>query len=210
MPEEFDQAFWDDRYRSAASLWSGEVNPHLVTEAGDLAPGLALDVGAGEGADALWLATKGWRVTAVDISTVALERGAAHGAATDEEVAGRISWRHHDLTSWAPPAGSFDLVSAQYMHLPLRPRQALVDRLANAVAPSGTLLLVGHHPSDRGTTVSRPQRADLFFTGDDIVASLDPHRWEIVTNAAPERTATDPDGRAVTVHDTVLRAVRRA
>jgi hypothetical protein len=78
------------------------------------------------------------------------------------------------------------------------------------VAPSGTLLLVGHHPSDRGTTVSRPQRADLFFTGDDIVASLDPHRWEIVTNAAPERTATDPDGRAVTVHDTVLRAVRRA
>jgi SAM-dependent methyltransferase len=181
-----------------------------VTEAGDLAPGTALDIGAGEGADALWLATKGWRVTAVDISTVALERGAAHAAATDEEVAGRISWRHHDLTSWAPPAGSFDLVSAQYMHLPLEPRQALVDRLATAVALGGTLLLVGHHPSDRETTVSRPQRADVFFTGDDIVARLDPHRWEILTNATPERTTTDPDGRAVTVHDTVLRAVRRA
>jgi SAM-dependent methyltransferase len=210
MPEEFDQAFWDDRYRCASSLWSGEANPHLVTEAADLVPGTALDVGAGEGADALWLAALGWRVTAVDISTVALERGAAHAAAMDGAVAERISWRHHDLTSWVPPAGSFDLVSAQYMHLPLEPRQALFDRLAAAVAPGGTLLLVGHHPSDRETTIPRPQRDDLFFTGDDVVARLDPHRWEIVTNAAPGRSATDPEGRTVTVHDTVLRAVRRA
>jgi SAM-dependent methyltransferase len=211
MPEQFDQAFWDDRYRSAASLWSGEANPHLVTEAEGLTPGTALDAGAGEGADALWLAGRGWRVTAVDISAVALERGAAHAATIDDDgLAGRISWRHHDLTSWVPPAGSFDLVSAQYLHLPLEPRQALHDRLAAAVAPGGTLLLVGHHPSDRETTVPRPQLADLFFTGDDIVARLDRHHWEIVTNAAPGRSATDPEGRTVTVHDTVVRAVRQA
>jgi 2-polyprenyl-3-methyl-5-hydroxy-6-metoxy-1,4-benzoquinol methylase len=78
MPEQFDQAFWDERYRSHDALWSGNPNDHLINETDGLTPGPALDVGCGEGADAVWLAERGWRVTAVDLSTVALERGAAH------------------------------------------------------------------------------------------------------------------------------------
>jgi len=76
MAERFDRAFWDDRYRSRSALWSGSPNRHLMAEAEDLVPGTALDVGAGEGADAIWLAGRGWRATAVDISGVALERAA--------------------------------------------------------------------------------------------------------------------------------------
>lgn len=80
MPEQFDQAFWDERYRSHATLWSGNPNGHLISETDGLTPGAALDVGSGEGADAIWLAERGWRVTAVDLSTVALQRVTIHDA----------------------------------------------------------------------------------------------------------------------------------
>ncbi len=210
MPDPFSQEFWDERYRSRSALWSGKPNPHLVAEAGELTPGAALDVGAGEGADAIWLASRGWRVTAVDLSTVALERAAAHASELGADIAGRIDWVHEDVTSWDPGPGRYDLVSAQYLHLPPGPRQAMLGRLAAAVAPGGTLLIVGHHPSDLQTTMQRPPMPELFYTGDDIAAGLEPGRWTIVTNAAPERTATDPEGNQVTIHDTVLRAVRRA
>jgi len=95
------------------------------------------------------------------------------------------------------------------MHLPAGPRQALFERLAKAVAPGGTLLIVGHHPSDLQTTMPRPPMPELFYTGDDIAAELDPGEWAIITNASPGRAATDPDGNAVTIHDTVLQARRR-
>jgi SAM-dependent methyltransferase len=210
MSDPFSEASWDERYRSRHALWSGNPNPHLVAEADDLIPGTALDVGAGEGADAIWLASRGWRVVAVDLSSVALERASAHASERGADIAGRIDWVHEDLTSWDPGAGRYDLVSAQYMHLLPTPRQAMFERLAAAVAPGGTLLIVGHHPSDLQTTVPRPAMPELFFTGDDIAAGLDPGRWTIVTNAAPGRATTDPDGNPAIVHDTVLRATRIA
>ncbi|HVA24135.1 MAG TPA: class I SAM-dependent methyltransferase, partial [Chloroflexota bacterium] len=111
-------AVWDERYRSQGQLWSGRPNPHLVSEAADLTPGTALDAGSGEGADAIWLAEHGWQVTAVDFSTVALERGAARARELGDEVARRITWQHADLTDWGPPVASYDLVSAQFMQLP--------------------------------------------------------------------------------------------
>jgi SAM-dependent methyltransferase len=206
--ERFTQEFWDARYRTKESLWSGKPNAHLVAQAGDLAPGTVLDAGAGEGADAIWLAERGWRVTAVDISAVALERAAGHAAQAGEDVAGRITWRREDLLEWRPPERGYDLVTAHYLHLPSAGRQSLFRRLAVAVAAGGTLLIVAHHPSDLRTTVPRPQEPDLFFTGDDIVAQLDGQGWEIVTNVAAPRQVTDPDGRQVTIHDTVLRARR--
>jgi len=208
VSEQFDQAFWDDRYRSHAALWSGSPNGHLVAEVHGLTPGAALDVGAGEGADAIWLAERGWQVTAVDISAVALERAARHAVQAGANIAERIHWLHHDLTDWQPPQDHYDLVSAQYMHLPRASRHALFDRWASAVAPGGTLLIVGHHPSDMQTTMPRPQIPELYFTGDDIAGQLDPSQWDIVKNAAAGRTATDPDGRLVTIHDTVLLARR--
>jgi len=204
-----DEAFWDARYRSTSAVWSGHPNPHLVTEAAGLAPGRALDVGCGEGADAIWLAEHGWQVTAVDISTVALARGAARAAEVGADLAQRITWLHADLTGWEPAAVPYDLVSVQFMHLPTEPRDALFRRLAASVAPGGTLIIVGHHPSDLQTTAMRPPAPELFFTSADVAALLESHGWEIVVSAARERGTTDPDGRTITVHDTVLRAERR-
>ena len=210
MPEnQLDEELWDERYRSRPALWSGEPNRHLVGEAAELEPGLALDVGCGEGADAIWLARRGWRVDGVDVSGVALRRAAEHADRAGAEIAGRITWLHENLTTWDPGRGRYDLVSAQYMHLPPPERDVLFRGLAEAVAPGGTLLIVGHHPTDLQTTVPRPPRPELFFTGADVVALLDPDGWDVVTEAAVARSVTDPDGRAVTVHDTVVRARRR-
>ena len=210
MSDLFSEAAWDERYRSRDALWSGEPNRYLVTETDGLTPGSALDVGAGEGADAIWLAARGWHVTAVDISSVALARAAAHAAGRGADIADRIEWRQKDLTSWQPASGSFDLVSAQYLHLPAAGRAAVFSTLAAAVASGGTLLIVGHHPSDLQTTMPRPPLPELFYTGDDIASLLGAGDWDIVTNAAPGREATDPDGNAVTIHDAVFRAARRA
>ncbi|CCW13049.1 class I SAM-dependent methyltransferase [Rhodococcus aetherivorans] len=210
MPEnQLDEELWDERYRSRPALWSGEPNRHLVGEAAELEPGLALDVGCGEGADAIWLARRGWRVDGVDVSGVALRRAAEHADRAGAEIAGRITWLHENLTAWDPGRGRYDLVSAQYMHLPPPERDVLFRGLAEAVAPGGTLLIVGHHPTDLQTTVPRPPRPELFFTGADVVALLDPDGWDVVTEAAVARSVTDPDGRAVTVRDTVVRARRR-
>jgi len=206
--EMFSQRFWDERYASRGQVWSGNPNPHLVSQASERPSGRALDVGSGEGADALWLAGRGWQVTALDVSTVALQRGASRAAEADADVARRIHWLHGDVLTWVPAPASYDLVSAQFMHLPPTPRASLFARLATAVAPGGTLLIVGHHPSDLQTTVRRPPAPELFFTASEVAASLDPEDWDVVVDAAIARPATDPEGRTVTIHDAVLRARR--
>jgi SAM-dependent methyltransferase len=206
----FDQDAWEERYSSRTAIWSGRPNPQLVTEAADLTAGTALDVGSGEGADALWLAARGWQVTAVDFSTVALQRAATQAATLGPEISSRIHWQHADLTAWTPAPGTFDLVSAQFMHLPAELLQPLFARLAAAVAPGGTLLLVGHHPSDLQTTIPRPPYPDMFFTAGQVAESLDADQWKVVAAEARPRPAIDPDGREVTIHDAVLRAHKRS
>lgn len=205
----FDESFWDERYRQHGSVWSRDPNPSLMAEAASLRPGSALDVGSGEGADSIWLARQGWRVTAVDISSVALAR-AAERAAEDATVAGRIVWVHHDLTAMPPPAGTFDLVSAQFMHLPLAQRTELYHRLAASVAPGGTFLIVGHHPDDLATGIRRPSQPGLLFTPEEIAAELDPEEWQIDVCEARRRSVRDADGNSITVTDSVLRAHRRS
>ena len=205
----FDQEWFEERYRSAPALWSGDPNPQLVAEMAELPPGTALDAGSGEGADAIWLAERGWRVTGVDFSTTALARAAEHAATRREEVAGRIDWRQADLTTWAPPEGAFDLVSAQYMHLPPEPRVALFARLAAAVAPGGWLLIVGHDFSDVAAGGHRPPMPEMFFTAEEVAESLTPGEWEVVTIEARPRPAKVHEGQEITVHDAVLRARRR-
>jgi SAM-dependent methyltransferase len=210
VTEQFTQEFWDERYSAHASLWSGHPNQHLISEAADLVPGTALDLGCGEGADAIWLAERGWRVTALDISTVAIERAAAYAAKAGDDVAGRIGFQQADLIGWHPGAGRFDLINSQYIHMPAQFRDPLFRGAAAAVNPGGTLLVVGHHPSDMQTTMPRPQKPELFFTGDDIVALLEPGAWDVLVDEARPQPKTDPEGRPVTVHDTVLRARRHA
>lgn len=206
----FDQEAWEERYRSSGAVWSGRPNPQLVDEAADLAPGSALEVGSGEGADALWLAARGWRVTEVDFSATALARAAAHAADQGPDVAGRVSWVQADLTAWTPSAGAFDLVSAHFFHLPQEQRRTLFARLADAVSPGGTLLIVGHSALDLQTTMHRPDIPGMFWTAPEVADSLDPGQWEVVVVEDRPRQARDPEGREVTLHDAVLRARRLA
>jgi SAM-dependent methyltransferase len=204
----FDEACWDERYRSSPQVWSGEPNPQLVAEIADLAPGRALDAGCGEGADAIWLARRGWEVVAADISGVALERAAQHARASDPQALARIEWRRADLVAQGPEREAFDLVSSQFMQLPPEPRVRLFRALIEAVRPGGTLLVVGHHPSDLTTGVRRPPMPERFYTADDVAGLLD-GSWTVVVNEARPRIATTPDGVEVTIHDTILRASRR-
>jgi SAM-dependent methyltransferase len=208
-----DRAFWDERYRQKAAIWSGEPNAQLVDCAAELSPGRALEVGAGEGGDAIWLAERGWSVLAVDISPVALDRAQACAAAKlDEERVTAIEWRQADLSEWTPPASSFELVSAQFFHLPAEIRPPIYRKLAAAVAPGGSLVIVGHHPSDLETGVKRPPRPDLLFTAEQIAEELgvraDDGSWTILAQDARPRPAKDSDGNPATVHDAVLCACR--
>ena len=206
-PGHFHSSDWDERYRSAPMVWSGEPSPHLVAETANLTPGSALDVGAGEGADAIWLAERGWQVTAVDISTVGLERGRKQADHLGVATAQKISWLHADLTEWEPPVASFDLVSAQFMHLPSAQRLPLYQRLADSVAPGGVLLIVGHHPSDLETTARRLPDPDPLFTANELADELG-DSWTILAQDTRPRTEIDPSGQSITVHDSVLVARR--
>ncbi len=211
-PIEFTQEFWDDRYRTAGQLWSGQPNPQFVTQAEDLVPGEALEAACGEGADAIWLARRGWTVTAVDVSAVALDRGAAAAAAAgaaagDDDVARRITWQREDLLTWVPEADRYDLVSAQFMHFPKADLEVMHRRLAAAVRPGGTLLMIAHHPDD--VHAMRNGHADLFWYAEDVAASLDPGQWEVKVAEGAGRLAEDLDGQQLMVRDTVLRAARR-
>ncbi len=206
----YDEPFWDARYGEKHRIWSGNPNPQLVAEATDLQPGTALDVGCGEGADALWLADRGWRVTAVDISSVALERASEHESQTAPAPGAHrapVTWMHRDLTAWTPPAQSFDLVTAQYMHLPAEDRDPIYRRLADAVAVGGTLLIVGHSASDLDTHARRPTHHDLYFTAENIVELLG-SGWETLVAEDRPREASGPEGEKLAISDSVYRGRR--
>lgn len=199
---EYTQEFWDERYGSADRIWSGRPNTQLVAQVTDLAPGDALDVGSGEGADAIWLASRGWRVTAVDVSAVALDRAAQVAVAAG--LQSLISWEQRDMLSWDPGQARFDLVSAQFMHLPRPAQDSMHTRLAAAVRPGGTLLIVGHLHDELHAHI-----APRFRPAEDIAAALDPDAWQIIVATAIDRSGTGPDGEPVLLSDSVLRAVRQ-
>lgn len=211
VTDDSDEEFWDERYRSRDQLFSGDPNPRLVSHTKQLKPGTALDIGCGEGADAIWLAEQGWEVTAVDISTVALERGVSRASEIGADVANRIDWVHEDLCTWeGPEPKSHDLVSSQFTPFPVESRQSMFRRLADAVAPGGTLLIVSHHQSDIQTTIPRNSNEEMYFTASDVAEALDSADWDIIIEGKLERSATDPDGNEVTIHDTVFNAHRRS
>ncbi|HEU5083479.1 MAG TPA: class I SAM-dependent methyltransferase [Acidimicrobiales bacterium] len=191
---------WDARYADGGQqLWSGRPNGGLVDEAGELVPGTALDVGCGEGADAIWLAQRGWRVTAVDISEVAIERARRAAAAAGADV----EWLVADVTA-EPLDRRFDLVSLQYPALRHDPDGATIRALLGAVAPGGTLLHVGHdltgHEHHTGF-----DPADYVQPG-DVASQLDAS-WSVDVHEVRRRTPP-PGHRGPDVPDVVLRARR--
>jgi SAM-dependent methyltransferase len=193
-------ADWDQRYASAERVWSAEPNPSVVGITRDLRPGRALDLACGEGADAIWLAERGWRVTAVDFSDVALRKAASEARARKVEV----EWVSADLRAYKPTPVSFDLVVILYLHLPPVERRTILSRAAAALAPGGTLLVVGHdrtNPPD----APGPKRPEILFTPDEIAADLtglDVERADRI----PQRS--EVQGQAVTGVDTLVVARR--
>ncbi|ORB71902.1 class I SAM-dependent methyltransferase [Mycobacterium scrofulaceum] len=191
--------FWEDRYGSTERVWSGRVNPRLAEVAADLPAGRALDLGCGEGADAVWLAERGWRVVAVDVSATALRRAA--DAASERNLLAQIDFQCHDLNE-SFPDGMFDLVSAQYLHSPARlEREDVLRRAAERVNPGGVLLIVDHAASPPWA-----EHHDHSFPGiDEVLASLRlDSAWTPVRTETAERETVGPDGQAATLQDNVI------
>jgi SAM-dependent methyltransferase len=208
MAEDPDTTFaeqWDARYREhGAAMWSGRPNGRLVAEVTGLAPGRALDVGCGEGADAIWLAQRGWSVTAVDISTVAVDR--ARQLAGDDGVV--VEWISGDALALDLPARSYDLVSLQYPALPRWAGDDAVRRLLDTVSPGGVLLAVYHDLDDRHREHMKAGGHDP----DDFVGLDDLERMlgdEFAVELRASGPRLDPPPGTPHVADLVLRARRR-
>ena len=198
------QQFWEDLYGEKPQVWSGRVNAVLEQRVTDLAPGRALDLGCGEGADALWLAERGWAVTAVDISDTALARARAEAARRGLTV----DWRRQDLADQVP-AGPYDLVSAQFLQSPVtRPRAEVLRGAGRQLAPGGLLLVVGHAAAPPWAE-HRPDPA-LMPSAAEVLRELDLGAgWEVLEAAEVTRPVTAPDGHPAELLDSVV-LVRRA
>ncbi len=193
---------WDQRYAGAEQVWSGRPNAALVTEVHRLPPGRALDVGCGEGADAVWLAGQGWDVTALDVSQVALRRAALHAEQADAQV----QWMHAGLVDAPLPSGAFDLVSAQYPAL-LRTAGHDAERMLLAsVAPGGLLLVVHHADIDAAEANAHGFDPADYVNPSDVAALLD-DSWQLEINETRPRDVRAGAGSHHT-HDVVVRARR--
>ncbi len=197
------QQAWEEHYGRNERMWSGRVNVRLAELVEQMSPSRALDLGCGEGGDAMWLAEQGWRVTAVDISQTALDRASADAVARD--LAAQIDFQRHDLTQ-SFPSGAFDLVSAQFLHSTVpwdRPR--LLRRAAETVAPGGALVIVDHGGAPPWASKLDDHHLE-FPTADEVVTSLDldESHWDRVRVAAVERNAVGPGGQEAVLIDNVI------
>ena len=197
----FDREFWERRWSEVLEqhgehLAQRPPSAHLTDHAAELAPGRALDAGCGHGSEALWLAARGWRVTAVDFSASALAHGRDTAEELGPEIAERVDWVEGDLGVWTPPAEAFDLVSSLYVHV-AGSVQEMVRRLASGVAPGGTLLLVGHLPTDPATGEPSPAAGQVQVTVEDATAALDPDRWDVELAEVRPRAAAGTGADAV-------------
>ncbi len=203
-------AFWEEKYAGSSGIWSGEPNRALVDEAAGLAPGRALDLGCGEGADALWLAGRGWTVTGLDLSPTAL--GRAEAAARAGGLDDRVRWRVADLADPAtwPDDAPYDLVTACFLQTPLDfPRAEVLRGAAAHITPGGRLLVVAHAAPPPWSDMPT-ERHDEFPTVEREVADLAlDETWEVEVAEVREREATGPDGQRGHLLDTVVRARRR-
>jgi len=193
------QEFWESFYSERDQVWSGNPNPLLVREAADLSPGSALDVGCAEGGDAVWLASRGWRVLGVDVSQVALDRALKHAKDAGVEIA----VERHDLTVTFPE-GEYDLVSAQFLHSPVEEdgeRNSILKRASLAVAAGGRLVIGGH----AGAPSWSGHKDHYFPTNKDVLDHLQLRdNWIVVTNEVVEREIAGPDGQREMRSDNVL------
>lgn len=199
----FEPSAWDERYSGDDRMWSGEPNPQLVAEASRLTPGTALDVGCGEGGDVIWLARQGWRATGADFSANGLARAARNAEAAG--VADRTDWWRVDARTFAADGRSFDLVTTHFLHPPDAGMVEVTRRLAEAVAPGGHLLVVGHAPSEAFEHLTGSHRRAMWLAA-DLLPALPGDFEPLVVEQRPRTVVRD--GRTVEIDDSTLLARR--
>ena len=197
----FSREDWDDRYAQAVLLWSAEPNRRFATEVAGLAPGRALDVGCGEGRNAIWLAEHGWGVTGVDFSSVALAK--AERLAATRGVS--VDWVLADVVDYRPSTRSFDLVAVLYLQLPAAELHAVLAAAAAAVASGGTLFVLGHDTTNLTDGYGGPKDAAVLFTPEEVVSAL--VGFDVECAEKVRRTVALDDGEAVAI-DALVRARR--
>jgi len=190
---------WDRRYAAVENLWAAKPNRFLVAEVSELTPGRALDLASGEGQNAIWLASLGWHVTGVDYSEVAIAKSQARAKRDGVDV----DFVNADLVSYEPARAAFDLVLLLYLHIPRDERRTVHERAADALAPGGTLLLIGHDLTNITDGVGGPSDPSLLYTPEEIAAELPGLEIE-----KAERVLRDVTGEDRDAIDTLVRARR--
>lgn len=199
----YDHEFWERLWEKMLREQPEKVarrppNAHLIAEAAGLRPGRALDAGCGHGAETLWLASRGWTVTAVDFSASALAHARSMAEALGPEMAQRITWIEGDLGVWTPPQQHFDLVVSLYVHV-AGSVSDMVRRMGEGVAAGGTLLMVGHQPLDPATGQATAAAQQTQVSIESATAALDPKAWEIAVAEERSRAAAGAGVDAVIV-----------
>lgn len=192
---------WDERYSQRELVWTAEPNRFLVAEVEGLAPGRVLDMACGEGRNAVWLAGQGWDVTGIDFSPVGIEKARRLAEACEVEV----TWEVADNTAWQPPAGLFDLVIVFYLHLPPDSLNAVLGHARRALAPGGTLLVVGHALRNLTEGYGGPPTAEGLYSPGDVIAMLG---GLAIERADEVFRPVDADGATHRAIDTLVRARR--
>jgi SAM-dependent methyltransferase len=186
-----DAKAWNERYAASELVWSVGPNQFVEAECADLPPGRALDLAAGEGRNAIWLARRGWDVTAADFSQVALDKGRTLAGAPDS-MTGAVEWVCADATTWTR-ADVYDLVVIAYLQLPPAERREAVRRGFAALRSGGTFLLVGHDTTNLTEGTGGPQDASVLLTAEDVLDDLAGEQLDVVRAERVERVVSGAD-----------------
>jgi len=195
-------AEWNRRYEGIELVWTATPNRFLAQEVAGLAPGRVLDLACGEGRHAVWLAEQGWQAHGVDFSEVAIEKARRLAEARAVDAKFEVA----DLTEW-DPAGQWDLVLVFYLQLPVDERRIVLRTAAAAVAPGGTLLVVGHDSRNLEHGYGGPKYPDVLFTPEDVTADISGSGLELERAEPVERPVETPEGERVAI-DALIRARR--
>jgi SAM-dependent methyltransferase len=166
-----DAEAWDERYAATDLVWSAEPNQFVAAECGELTPGSAIDLAAGEGRNAIWLARRGWDVTAVDFSQVALDKGRRLAENALDAGSGRVDWVCADATTWRPDR-PVDLVVVAYLQVPAAERRAAVTGAVSSLRPGGTFLWVSHDSTNLTEGTGGPQDPAVLMTAEDVLGDV--------------------------------------
>jgi len=214
-----DAAAWDERYDAVELVWSATPNQFVAAELTDLRPGRALDLACGEGRNALWLAERGWQVTALDFSRVALEKGRALQERHPRGPDLQIDWVLGDALTHDVGRAEYDLVVLAYLQLVADERRTAVRRAFGSLRPGGTFFLVAHDATNLTDGTGGPTDPEVLFTAEEVLADLDGERFEVeradrVARDVPEQQPAGDSphthhGEATrTAYDALVRVVR--